>query len=265
MGGSTSSDLTRERSRIAVVTAVAGGYDDLIPPRNRYEGVDYIAYLDAPATEVAGWEVRPLPRWSSDPRHAARRDAKLPKILASLVLPGYDYYLWHDATHDLLVDPRELVHRFLPDPGDEVAVFRHWSRDCVYAEGREVRVFDLDTSDNIRRQLDAYRSAGFPPRAGLFELPVILRRASPRTTRLELAWWEQICRYSSRDQLSFPFACWKLGIDVRTISPGTAFRNELVRAVRRHKIGGRRRSRLEEAKRWMSWKWGGLLRRARLR
>ena len=30
------------------------------------------------------------------------------------------------------------------------------------------------------------------------------------TKELSLTWWEQICRYSSRDQISFPFVLYKM-------------------------------------------------------
>jgi len=36
-----------------------------------------------------------------------------------------------------------------------------------------------------------------------------------------LMWWEQICMFSSRDQISFPFVCHQLGI-TPSILPGNA-------------------------------------------
>lgn len=34
-------------------------------------------------------------------------------------------------------------------------------------------------------------------------------------------WWEQICMFSSRDQISFPFVCHQLGVKL-SFMPGVA-------------------------------------------
>ena len=44
---------------------------------------------------------------------------------------------------------------------------------------------------------------------------------------MELAWWEQICRFSSRDQLSLPFVLHRLGTPVVRLQGGNAWENEL--------------------------------------
>ena len=47
---------------------------------------------------------------------------------------------------------------------------------------------------------------------GLFELPTFVLKNTPKIKELCLMWWEQICKYSSRDQLSLPYVLHRLNI-----------------------------------------------------
>lgn len=228
------SGRTKSERRIAVVTAITGAKDPLAPPTRRFEGVDFILFSDDPAAAVEGWDVRPIPEWSSDPDRAPRRHARAVKVLTSLLVPGYDAYVWHDGTHEVLADPHEMVRRFLEESAVPFATFAHKERSCVYEEAKAVLGVKLDSKDNVARQMRDYRGAGYPSGHGLLETPVVLRKACAETTAVELAWWEQICRYSSRDQLSLPFVAWRLGIGIGLMGPGNAFDNDLVRRARRH-------------------------------
>jgi hypothetical protein len=48
-----------------------------------------------------------------------------------------------------------------------------------------------------------------------------VQRNTHLTQRMGWKWWEQICMFSSRDQISFPFVCHQLGIKP-SILPGKA-------------------------------------------
>ena len=228
------SSSTPPPPRIAVITAIGGGKDQLQPPKIRFSGVDYIAFTDDPGLRVDTWELRPLPLWSTDPVYARRRHARIVKILQTMLVPGYDFYIWHDGTHEVMMDPAEIVRLFLPTENDHFASYRHRERQCVYQEAKAIIKVKLDDADNVRRQIRAYRTAGFPRGFGLWETPFLIRRNSDVTRRLELAWWDHLARYSSRDQLSLPFVQWSLGLHISEISGGTAFENDFVRRVRRH-------------------------------
>lgn len=157
--------------------------------------------------------------FSNDTKFKNRRDAKLYKILPHLVLPGFDYYIWLDSTHVLEVDPEQLIEEYLSK--SDIAVFKHPERDCVYEEGNLVKNIKYDHPNLIEDQLDFYRDMNYPVHNGLYELPVRIQRNNKRTQQLGLMWWEQICMFSSRDQISFPFVCYQLGINP-SIIPGRA-------------------------------------------
>lgn len=251
--------------RIAVVTAVAAGKDLLVDPEVNTEGADFIAFSDQPQQHLSIWQVQPLPIWSSDPRFADRRHAKLPKVLPQVLLPGYDFYIWVDGNYTLKMGPLEICNAVLQDPFADIAVFQHRRRNCVYQEAREVLRYRLDHAALVRAQIAEYRRQRFEKGGGLFEMCTFVTRGSPRSLQLALAWWEQICRFSSRDQLSFPYAVLLSGARVATIDAPGVFDNPYFRQVHHHRYEHARaplgqrvaRSLRRLVKRAIGWdKWG---------
>ena len=202
--------------KIAVLTASIG--TNKLLPVNPYDGVDYFAFSDI-ETNVPGWTVKKAADFSADPKYKNRRNAKIYKVLPFLFAHDYEYYFWIDSTHVLEEDPRTVIETYLSD--SDVAVFKHPERNCVYQEGELVKRIGFDYPNLIDDQLDFYRDMCYPENNGLYELPVRVQRNTELTQRMGMMWWEQICMFSSRDQISFPFVCHQLGIKP-SILPGRA-------------------------------------------
>ena len=202
--------------KIAVVTSSIGT-NRLLDPIP-FGGVDYHAFVDDSATNNK-WITHPIIEFSNDPTYTNRRNAKVYKILPFAFLPDYDYFFWVDSTHRLETNPYEVIDEYLNDT--DVAVFKHPERDCIYPEGKIVMDIKFDYPNLVEDQLAFYRDMCYPEHNGLYELPVRLQRNTALTQRMGWMWWEQICMFSSRDQISFPFVCNQLGIKP-SILPGRA-------------------------------------------
>lgn len=202
--------------KIAVVTSSIGA-NGLLPIK-KFPGVDYHAFVDG-VKNTHEWIAHPVVKFSSDPTFKNRRDAKVYKILPFAFLPDYDYYFWVDSTHVLSANPVEVIEKYLND--SDVAVFKHSNQNCVYDEGNAVISLGYDHPNLVEDQLAFYRDMCYPAKNGLYELPARLQRNTHLTQRMGLMWWEQICMFSSRDQISFPFVCHQLGI-TPSILPGNA-------------------------------------------
>ena len=202
--------------KIAVLTSSIGSTQLLDPIP--FDGVDYHAFVDY-ASDNSGWIKHPTVPFSVDTRYKNRRDAKVYKVLPFAFLPDYDYYFWIDSTHILEADPHEIIDTYLKD--SDIAVFKHPERDCVYIEGNFVKQIRYDHPNLLEDQLAFYKDVCYPEHNGLYELPVRVQRNTKLTQQLGWMWWEQICMFSSRDQISFPFVCHQLGIKP-TILPGIA-------------------------------------------
>lgn len=204
--------------KIAVVTSLFGNRDSLHTPKFYYEDSDYYAFVDKPHNISICKEII-VPKFTTDIAYENRRNAKIYKVLMPIFLPNYDYYIWRDATHEVIVNPIDIINNFVQD--NEVACFPHTTRNCAYEEGQEILRLNYDHPDNVLWQLEYYFRDGFPRKQGLWEMSTFIIKNTDKVKSLCMMWWEQICRYSSRDQISFPYCLWKLGLTPHVL-PGYA-------------------------------------------
>lgn len=205
--------------KIAVVTASIGANNLIEPPLN-FDGVDFYAFVDDEKIDTNSiWKRTKFLDFSSDPIYKNRRNAKIYKILPHLFVPGYDYYIWIDSTHYVAVDPHQIIDEFLSN--SDIALFEHPERNCVYKEAQLIKDVDFDHHDLVDAQIEFYESIKYPKNNGLYELPCRIQRNTLKIQESMLSWWEMICMYSSRDQLSLPYILQKYNI-VPSIIPGFA-------------------------------------------
>ncbi len=188
--------------RVVVYTAIFDGYDDLIP-HEPTEGVRFVCFSDGPLF-ARPWEVRVVERALSP-----RRENRRYKILAHNFIDA-DCSIYIDGNIKLLVDPRELVRRYLAD--SLLALFKHPFRDCLYEEGYAIAEAELDDPETVLAQLARYRKAGYPRDNGLHAGNIILRRHTKEVARFNELWWQEVARGSERDQVSLDYALWKVGL-----------------------------------------------------
>lgn len=206
-------EITTSAPNIALISAICGKKDQLLPAP-KFDGVDTIMFLDYMPADALGWKVFKIPKFSQLSR-GDRRHAKLPKVLPFMFLHGYDYVLWQDGGHMCQVHPQKLITKYLINNKD-VAAFQHGkafagqNHKCIYDEAANIKkVGFLEDPKIIDEQVAAYHKDGYPAGYGLSCNASMLWRQTEDVWRLQLAWWEQICRYSSRDQMSFFYSLWK--------------------------------------------------------
>ncbi len=101
---------------------------------------------------------------------------------------------------------KEIVDKYLTDYYD-IAVQLSVKKNCVYEEIKEAkkRINDYEELHILQTQEDYYRASGFPENCGtLAGFQPLIRRHNERTQRFNEDWWAEICRFSYRDQVSFP-------------------------------------------------------------
>jgi len=132
-------------------------------------------------------------------------NAKIYKILAHQYIDA-DISIWLDGNRELAVD-KEKVAEMLGD--NDIALFKHFARDCIYTEMPEAmaryRQDEVIIRQSILDQAVYYKQKGYPPNNGLYECGMIIRRHNKIMEAFNNAWWAEICRHSNRDQLSFPY------------------------------------------------------------
>ncbi|KAL9267559.1 putative hexosyltransferase MUCI70 [Drosera capensis] len=195
---------------IVVASAIFGNFDLLRQPKNISEAseknVCFFMFLDEETQEYmrnnsvlsgskAGlWRivlVRNLPY--ADPR----RNGKIPKLLLHRLFPNARYSIWMDAKLELVVNPYQILERFLWRQNVSFAISKHYRRFDVFVEAEANKAAAKYDNASIDFQIDFYRKEDVP------EGCVIIREHIPISNLFSCLWFNEVDRFTSRDQLSF--------------------------------------------------------------
>lgn len=185
----------------ALFTCVTGNYDFLFPPQNNTPGWDYICFTDNEKLQPGGWEVIPFEGTMSKVRMARHIKILMPE------LDDYDLTIWMDANFVITCDLNEHVARN-HIPG-KYSVMHHPNRKCFYEEAKACLRREKSHPDLIIEQMLQYNAEGMPRGTGLIASGIIIRENNEETKRINELWWEQLSRFSHRDQLGFAYIMWK--------------------------------------------------------
>jgi hypothetical protein len=201
---------------IIVFSVSVGAYDH---PRTRAfaeAGVsDYLLFTDNSAHALPPWKPREMPLRSD---LTFRRWSRTVKIRPHLFLPPHDVSIYMDYSFEVY---RPCVEFLIGALGDaDLAVHAHKFRDCAYEEAKRCRELGFERPEVLISQKLSMMERGFPPKYGLGENGVIVRRNTSETTAFNEAWWEEYMAGGQRDQVSMPVARWISPVKLNYI-PGT--------------------------------------------
>ncbi|XP_022941376.1 uncharacterized protein LOC111446685 [Cucurbita moschata] len=216
---------------LVVSTCAFGGGDDLYQPIGMSEAslrkVCYVAFWDEitlSAQELVGhvigedgfigkWRVivvRDLPFTDQ------RLNGKIPKMLGHRLFPNVKYSIWVDSKSQFRRDPLGVFEALLWRSDSELAISQHGARSSVYDEAGAVVKKHKATPEEVEVQITQYRHDHFPDdkrfngHKALAEASVIVREHTPVVNLLMCLWFNEVVRFTSRDQLSFPYVLWRL-------------------------------------------------------
>jgi len=130
------------------------------------------------------------------------------------IFDNYEYSVYVDLKHPIKIDFNYLVSCLDSQSDFATRLHRYKRRICIYNEGKVCIEKGKGNEADILKQLDFYRSEGYPIDNGLYATFIIFRRHTKRTKELSRLWWEQLERYSHRDQISLPYVAWKHGMKI---------------------------------------------------
>lgn len=184
-----------DKKDLTVITSITGGKDTL-KDQPTYPGVQYLAFTDQKSDF---WTTKKPCDKFKDPV----MNAKIHKVLAHMYCDT-EYIVWMDGNMTLKQDPHELIK--LLDLED-CAFFTHPGRDCIYEEAEACLYLKKGKYEEITEQVKDYSNPdkyAQPQHGGMAELTCFVRKNTPEVNTIFEKWWAQICRYSERDQISFP-------------------------------------------------------------
>ena len=196
-----------QTNKFVVYTALFGDYDDLIDPKEKYEGCDFICFTDQKHLKSDIWEIRLIEECDLASNMMNRKYKILPHLFLS---EHYQWSLYVDANIAIIRNPMDLGNKYLSQY--DMAIPKHFIRDCVYAEAKECIVLGKTKYDETISQMNIYKEQGFPKQFGLGENNILFRKHnSENIIKLMNDWWEELNTQTKRDQLSLAYVLWKNG------------------------------------------------------
>lgn len=176
------------------------------------------------------------------PYEDMRRTGKVPKFLSHRLFPNSRYSIWLDSKMRLNADPMLIIEYFLWRRKAEYAISNHYDRHNVWEEVLQNKRLNKFNHTAIDEQFNFYLSDGLPmvdPSKPNDPLPsyvpegsFIVRAHTPMSNLFSCLWFNEVDRFTSRDQLSFAYTYLK----VRRMNPERPFQLHMFKDCERRAL-----------------------------
>ena len=191
--------MADNRKKTLVYSVNIGGYDRVLPIKERSPFCDYKLFTDDPNGGAKGWEVILVQKLENQ-----LLQTRQIKLCIHKHQPGYDRYVYLDANFEIRRDIYEYVKASFKGG---LMLHAHPTRDCIFQEGKRVLALGMVKKEAVEKQLTSYSMAGMPRRYGLFANGFLVRDHS--VDKFMETWYEELENHTYRDQLSLPFLMFK--------------------------------------------------------
>ncbi|KAE9607209.1 hypothetical protein Lalb_Chr09g0327651 [Lupinus albus] len=212
---------------VVVASAIFGNFDEINEPKHISDHskrtVCFIMFVDEVtekylssgklgiSKKIGLWRVIIV---RNLPYKDARRTGKIPKLLLHRLVPNARYSIWIDGKLELVEDPYRILERFLWRTNATFAISKHYKRFDVFLEAEANKAAAKYDNASIDFQIDFYKKEGLTPYTEaklplISDVPegcVIVREHVPITNLFTCLWFNEVDRFTSRDQISFSTA-----------------------------------------------------------
>jgi len=191
--------------KFVVYTCITSDYDTLKDILHPESNIDYICFTDLNITSNT-WQIREIPKFLNE--LDSTKKARCIKIMPHFFLKEYEMSLWVDGNIQIVGFINQLIT--LNNFNDhDFYISKHPERICVYKEAEVIKRLNKDSSIIVDNQIDLYEKKGYPKDNGLVQSGVIIRNHNcDDCINFSIQWWNEVLRYSKRDQLSFNYVLW---------------------------------------------------------
>lgn len=202
--------------KIAIYTCITGGYDTPKPPITIPNNCDFYMITDQTDPNMKYWKIIDIDEYVPDKSMTAKDKNRYIKMHPEVVFSDYDYSIYIDGNIQPVADFTKYINA-IGNIG--VATFMHPNNDCVYRECEVVVMTKKATKKEIVEHKKYLRDNNMPEHYGLADCGLIARKHNDeKCIRLMNEWWSQYMNHSKRDQISFAFSAYKLGIPMKDIT-----------------------------------------------
>ncbi|KAG5234969.1 F3H9.11 protein [Salix suchowensis] len=218
-------DAMEQCHGVVVASAIFGAFDDIQQPHNVSEysknTICFFMFVDEETEaylknngglndrrKVGLWRIVVV---HNLPYRDGRRNGKVPKLLLHRMFPNARFSLWIDGKLELVLDPYQILERFLWRENATFAISRHYRRFDVFIEAEankaagkyENASIDFQVEFYKKEGLTSYSEAKFPITSDVPEGCVVIREHVPISNLFTCLWFNEVDRFTSRDQISF--------------------------------------------------------------
>ena len=188
---------------IAVVSAIFGGIDRLLPAHDAWREVaDFYLFTDRDFADAIGWRQIHANFFHEN----SRRRARFFKVHLPLYFSAYDWVIWLDGNVTFCVSPDRIV-KMAEDRALEFASFYHPIRTNLFSEAAACARSGKDDARVLAKQLATYGDNEVARSIPLFETNVmVLRPNSLPVKHMMGRWWRELLNGSLRGQVSLGVA-----------------------------------------------------------
>lgn len=179
---------------MTIYTVIFGEYEELKEPRIVTPGWKYICFTDQPL-DSHYWKIIPVDTWPDKRMHSREYKINFDKYIDD------EFSIYIDGSFTINCNLDDWWKKYYQEP---MTFVKHPRRNCVYAEID--RCIELKRCDVIKlaRQKMAYFGK-VKKGQGVIQSGLMMRKRTPEVVALMRAWWNELQKYSTRDQISMAF------------------------------------------------------------
>lgn len=189
--------------KIAVVTAIFGDYDGLMPFDPAWKNAsEFFVFSERKFDSLSGWQQVHSPYHHVDPR----RRARFVKLCLPVFFQDFEWVIWVDGNVLLCRDPEDVIAG-ISDTAFDFATFKHSSRGSIISEAAACARLGKENAIELAEHLARIDYPSRKKTDNLYEtMAMVLRPSSSAVQKMFAKWWGLLSRGSKRDQLSLPLA-----------------------------------------------------------
>ena len=196
-----------------IIYSVLIGEYDQINSFQKQKDFDYFLFSDKNYNNT-NWTILPIPKKFLTFNLSIYKITRFIKIFPHLFFKNYELSIYIDASFNIIGDLDDLLLRILT-PKYSMYSIQHPERNKIFHEFSAVLDWKKENKSIVNLVKNRYIKEKFPDNLRLTENCIIIRKHNNKQIiNLMEEWWKEVKLYSYRDQLSFNYVMWKIGMKV---------------------------------------------------
>lgn len=194
--------------KTCIYTVSTGKYDEIKEPIYIDPEIDYYIFTEQEINQESVWKKLEMPEKLKNSMTSLEQ-ARYVKSHPQEFFADYEYSIFIDGNVRITCDIKPLIYSMIAAE-KKIAIHRHQVRDCIYDEAKAIYAAGKASYQDLKKQTGEYKRIGFPKHFGLFETNIVIRNHNDEDCKIIMdTWWNEMEKFTKRDQMSFTVALWK--------------------------------------------------------